>query len=94
MLIPVHTGKSIFVNCRFPDYMDDPALTRLIASGELDRYVAASFPTLASSRIWPQEEEYCSYLDLIENKITNHDRNLGYAWILDLKKLHEEWFKD
>jgi hypothetical protein len=94
MLIPVHTGKSIFVNCRFPDYMDDPELTRLIASGKLDRYIVASFPTLASSRIWPQEEEYCSYLDLIENKITDHDRNLGYTWILDLKKLHEEWFKD
>lgn len=94
MLIPMHTGKSIFVNCRFPDFMDDPQLNRLMASGEFDRYVVASFPTLASSRIWPQEEEYCSYLDLIENKITDRDRNLGYAWILDLKKLHEEWFKD
>lgn len=91
MIIPVHTGKSIFVNCHFGDFIDDPYLTRVMASGEFHKYVVASFPTLASSRIWPQEEEYCSYLDLIENDITELDRNRGYSWILDLKKLHEDW---
>lgn len=94
MLIPVHMGKSIFVNCRFPEFDQDKDLTKLIESGTFHRYVAASFPTLASSRIWPQEEEYCAYLDLIENKIDDRDRELGHAWIVDMKKLHEEWFKD
>lgn len=94
MLIPVYTGKSIFVNCNVPDFSKDPSLTKLINSGEFNKYVVATFPTLASSRIWPQEEEYCSYLDLIEKQVTKRDRNLGHAWILDLKKLHKEWFKD
>ncbi len=92
MLIPIQTGKSIFVNCHYGEFSDDPELTRLMESGEFYRFVVASFPTLASSRIWPQEEEYCSYLDLIENNITNVDRGRGYAWIIDLKKLHDEWF--
>jgi len=26
--------------------------------------------------------------------ITEKDRQAGYAWILDAKKLHEEWFKN
>jgi predicted outer membrane lipoprotein len=91
MLIPVQTGKSIFVNCHSVDFTDDPFLKRLMESGEFHRFVVATFPTMASSRIWPQEEEYCSYLDLIENKISDYDRNRGHAWIVDLKKLHEEW---
>jgi hypothetical protein len=94
MLIPPHSGKSIFVNCSYPDFSDDPALNELLASGQFDRYVVASFPTLASSRIWPQEEEYCSYLDLIEGAISDRERALAHAWIIDLGKLHKEWFKD
>lgn len=94
MLIPIHTGKSIYVNCNFDEFSDDEPLNRLMQSGEFQKYVVASFPTLASSRIWPQEEEYCSYIDLIEKKISDHDRNLGHAWVIDLKKLHKEWFKD
>lgn len=92
MLIPPHTGKSIFVNCSYHDFNEDQALNQLMASGEFSRFVVASFPTLASSRIWPQEEEYCSHLDLIEGKMT--DRKLGQSWIIDLKKLHAEWFND
>lgn len=94
MLIPMPTGKSIFLNCNFPDFSQDIYLTKLIDSGDLHKYVVATFPTMASSQIWPQEEEYCSYLDLVEKQITQRDRSLGHAWVLDLKKLHEEWFKD
>ncbi len=94
MLIPPHTGKSIYVNCSYHDFSEDDALNTLMASGEFSRFVVASFPTLASSRIWPQEEEYCSYLDLIEGAITGRDRELAHSWIIDLEKLHREWFKD
>lgn len=94
MLIPPFTGKSIYVNCSYHDFNEDEAFKELLASGEFSRFVVASFPTLASSRIWPQEEEYCSYLDLIEGSITSSDRALAHSWIIDLGKLHREWFKE
>lgn len=94
MLIPIHMGKNIYANCAYPDFKDDPELTKLLASGQFGHFVAASFPTMASSRIWPQEEEYCTYLDLMEHSISPRDRELGYTWILDMEKLHREWFKD
>lgn len=94
MLIPPYTGKSIYVNCSYPDFSEDEALNKLISSDEFKRFVVASFPSLASSRIWPQEEEYCSYLDLIEGPITSRERELAHSWIIDLEKLHREWFKD
>jgi hypothetical protein len=93
MVVPIHTGKSIFLNCGAPDYSEDPAWLALLNSGQLDRYTITSFPTMAASRYWPQEEEYCSYLDLIQGRITDRDRALGRVWILDAGKLQKEWFK-
>jgi hypothetical protein len=93
IVVPMETGKSIYRNCASPDFREDPELLKLIESGEYQRFVVAGFPTMASSHFWPQEEEYCSYLDLIESGITDRDRDLGYAWILDADKLQKEWFK-
>ncbi len=86
VLAPI-TGKSIFSNCQFPDFQGDPALTDLIHSPEFNQFILAKFKTPASSRIWPQEEEYCSYLDLYLGKISAADRSWGYIWILDAGKL-------
>jgi hypothetical protein len=93
ILVPMESGKSIYTNCATPDFYDDAELTKLMDSGEFDRYVAASFPTMVSSQFWPQEEEYCSYLDLVQGKITDRDRRRGYVWVLDAGKLQREWFK-
>ena len=59
---------------------------------EWNKYVVASFKTMASSRIWNQEEELCTYQDLTLGRITDYDRRKGFAWILDAKKLQQDWF--
>lgn len=92
ILIPTITGKSIWCECREGDFTDDPYLTKLFESGEFDKYVVAKFKTLSSSKIWTQEEEICTYRDLIVGDIREHDRQKGFAWILDADKLQREWF--
>ncbi|MDP2653665.1 MAG: hypothetical protein Q8Q08_06500 [Candidatus Omnitrophota bacterium] len=92
ILIPPITGKNIYKECRDNDYYRDPYLTQLYGSGRLGRFVAGDFPTLASSRIWAQEEEICTYMDLILGRISGEDRRKGRVIILDAAKLQKEWF--
>lgn len=94
ILVSPLTGKTIYRDCtgETNDFQQDPALNELLRSGEFSKFVAASFPTLSSSRIWTQEEEICSHQDLILRRISDADRALGYAWILDAAKLQREWF--
>jgi len=91
ILIPPITGKTIWNSCRDEDYQNDPVLSALYQSGEMKKYVVASFKTLASSRIWSQEQEVCSYRDLILGQISQEDRMKGRAWILDAEKIRREW---
>ncbi len=91
-IMPPVTGKTIWVNCQLPGFFADMELFKLVSSGSFLDYVLSDFPTLASSRIWPQEEEYCSYLDLHLHNITPRDRLLGKVYILDAKKLQDQWF--
>jgi len=92
ILIPPITGKTIYNECREGDFEGDPYLTELLITGEFQKFVVASFKSLASSRIWNQEEEICAYRDLILRQISDEDRQKGRAFILDAKKLQEEWF--
>ena len=90
--VPPITGKSTWRDCQLADFDADKELTRLYNSGEFDKYVVASFKTTSASKYWMQEEECCSYLDLGLGIVSGADRKKGYAWILDVKKLREEWF--
>ncbi len=92
ILIPPITGKTIFKECRYTDFTLDPYLTELYHSSDFKKYVAASFKTMATSKIWVQEEEICTYLDLIIKGIDEKDRKKGYVYILDASKLQKEWF--
>jgi len=92
ILVPPITGKSILQECRLPDFSSDTYLTELYYAGKLDRYAAAAFPSLASSKIWTQEEEICTYLDLIQRGISAEDRRKGQVFLLDADKLQNEWF--
>ena len=93
LFIPPLTGKNIMGNCVDEDFAGDPALTELFESGQIERFAVASFPTLASSRIWLQEEEICAYRDLIVGQISREDLNLrGRAYILDARQLQDTWF--
>ena len=77
VLLAPSTGKSIWDNCSADDL--GPAFP-----GETKGRVVASFKSLASSRIWPQEEEVCTYRDLILHQITGADRAKGYIRILKI----------
>lgn len=92
ILVPPITGKTIYVECRHDNFYGDPYLMELTLSGQLPDFVTASFPTVAASRIWNMEEEICAYRDLSLNQVSAADRMKGYAYILDAKKLHDEWF--
>lgn len=92
ILVPPITGKTIYVECRYDSFYGDPSFTELVLSGQLARYTAASFPAVASSQIWNMEEEICAYRDLSLKQVTAEDRKKGYAYILNAKKLHDEWF--
>ena len=92
-LLPV-TGKSIYKECRENDFYRDPELTQLYQSSEFSKYVLASFKTFASSRMWIQEEEICTYLDLGLGLIKEEDRQKGLAYVLDAKKIQAEWSGD
>jgi len=92
IFIPPITGFSILEECRLGDYSLDLYLTELFNSRDFEKYVAASFKTLASSKLWNQEEEICTYLDLILNKRTDVIIKKGHAYILDATKLQKERF--
>ena len=92
MIVPPITGKTIWNNCVGDDFTDDPYLTELYDSGEIERYTIKKYKTAASSRVWNQEEEVCTYRDLILGQISNEDRQKGYMYILDTGKLKDQWF--
>ena len=95
ILVPPTTGKTIYVNCRYPyrdnRYVDLPFIV-LSHSNDFQKFVGASFKTLASSKIWAQEEQTCTYLDLMLHDLTDEDRREGLAYLINARGLQEEWF--
>jgi hypothetical protein len=91
ILVPPKTGKNIVRDCADDDFIFDPFLNLLYDKGDIERYAEVSFPTLAASRYWVQEEEICTYRDLIVGQIANKDRQNGRMYILNAAKLHHEW---
>lgn len=81
-----------FHNCVDNEFVDDPYLTELFESGEIEKYAVAIFPTIASSKIWIHEEEICTYRSLILGQLPPQDRRKGLAYILNARKLQQEWF--
>ncbi|MBI4370263.1 MAG: hypothetical protein HY547_08550 [Elusimicrobia bacterium] len=69
------------------DFKNDPIIGALVARRLIDRCSVATFQTFGSSRIWAQESEVMTYRDLILKEVTDHDRWLGLARILDVSKL-------
>ncbi len=68
------------------DLTDDDALNLLIDSGEINKCAVRSFKAFGTSRIWVHENEISSYLDFL-NLISEKDRQLGKAWLLDGVKI-------
>ena len=71
------------------DFEKDPILNGLLENRRLEEIATVKFKTFGTSRIWLQENEVQSYLDLMLDDIKDKDRFRGYAWLLhsnDLKK--------
>ncbi len=88
VIVPPATGDSIYVasSTSYNNFDKDPALVGLLRNDLLKDCAVASYRTLASSRIWQQEEEILSYRDLILNHRFPQDA-LGRVWLLDGAKV-------
>ena len=93
ILVPPITGDSIYyaANSFYVDFDDDISLNELWKKGNFKDYVVASFKTLASSRIWPHEEEILTYRYLMLNHFSKNIIEKGHAWIVDAKKFQQDF---
>ena len=87
MIIPPVTGKSVWSNCIPDDYDNDEYFNKIFGSSRWKDSIVAEFKAMPSSRIWTQEEEICTYRDLILHQIDAQDRFKGNVWIIDAKML-------
>jgi len=97
ILVPPVTGESIYLDCTknsYDDFDKDIFLNELLRKGTLRDYAVFSSPTLASSKIWRQEEEILSYRDLILNQFEKFDPQRGKVWLLDAEKLRKDFEKN
>ena len=95
ILLPGTSGTTIWNDCSKDSFTGDPPLQAIISAGLLPECAAARFPTVASSRYWPQEEEVCTYRDLMLGQVSERDRRLSEIYILDvarLRKVYSEHF--
>lgn len=90
VLVPPARGMTIFNNCVDGAFLDDIVLNKLFETGEIDKYAVFSAPTLATSRIWSQEEEVCAYRDLILNQVNGYDEPASRFYIVDIGKLRQD----
>lgn len=95
LLAPIG-GDSIYnaANSFYLDFDRDVYLNELRRKGNLQDYVVASYRTMASSRIWPHEEEILSYRYLILGHFSPDVIEKGKAMILDGKKLQNDVLKN
>ena len=90
ILVPPAAGDSLYIASKssYANFDKDIFLVQLIRKGLLKDTAVASFPTLANSRIWRQEEEILSYRDLVLGQHFPVDE-LGRVWLLDAQKVQE-----
>ena len=92
ILVPPATGKSVYIAALsgYRNFDRDLYLNQLFRKNIIERYAVSSFRTLASSRIWAQEEETLAYLHLILNEYSHDDFLRSKAWLLDAKKIYAD----
>jgi len=91
ILIPPITTESVYNGqTAYTDFSRDIYLNEIMKKGNIEDYAVASFKTLASSRIWPLEEEVLTYKRLILDLPFPNRLNRGKVWLLDAKKLRRD----
>ncbi len=90
ILVPPMAGDSLYIASKssYANFDKDIFMVQMIRKGLLKDVAVASFPTLANSRIWRQEEEILSYRDLVLGQNFPPD-DLGRVWLLDAEKVQE-----
>lgn len=87
IVIPPTNSKSPSMECAPEgikgDFTKDPILNELLATRKIERLVTAKFKTFGSSKIWPQEADVATYMDLILKEIGENQRFRGYAWLIN-----------
>lgn len=69
------------------DYTKDPKLNELLTTRKIDKIATAKFKTLGSSKIWPQEADVATYMDLILKEVGENERFRGYAWLVNAENI-------
>ncbi len=93
IVVPPVSGDSLYL-AMTSDYADfdlDIYLNALIRSKKLSKYAVASFPTLASSGLWMQEEEILSYRALILDQFARRNPAKEKVWLLDTAMLRQDF---
>jgi hypothetical protein len=71
------------------DFRSDDVLNNLLDTGEIIKFVCATFKTTASSKYWQHLSHVSSFRDLILKDLTDYDwKYLGIARILDATRLN------
>lgn len=91
IVIPPTNSKSISMECAPEamngDYTRDPKLNELLTTRKIEQLATAKFKTFGSSKIWPQEADVATYMDLILKEIDENQRFKGYAWLVKAEKI-------
>lgn len=87
ILVPPKRGGTIWNNCMDQEFTSDPVLNWLYETGNIEKCSVLSVPPIPSSRIWAQEEEICTYLDLMKGTIRNYKDPKSRIYLLDVQKV-------
>ncbi len=91
IVIPPTNSKSISMEgtpeAMDGDYTKDPKLNELLTTRKIEQLAAAKFKTFGTSKIWPQEADVATYMDLILKEVGDKERFRGYAWLINAEAL-------
>jgi len=91
VVIPPTNSKSISMECApegmAGNYTKDPRLNELLITKKIEQLATAKFKTFGSSKIWPQEADVATYMDLILKEIGDKERFRAYAWLINAEAL-------
>ena len=94
IIVPGTNGRAITMdgeqeaigdNFRFTK---DPILNKLLESHDIEKVATAKIKTYGTSRIWSNECEALSFMDVILREITKEDLYRGHAWLVHTSKLN------
>ena len=96
ILVPPLVVSSVYINMLSPntDFDQDIYLNALLYRGQLKDYAVCSFDTMATSRIWRQEDDLVSYRDLVLRHFFDDYRRKSRVWVLDAAKLYADRLKN